>query len=91
MTRFRTLAAILLAITLLAAACGEDDADTTAVGDDSTTALPPGSNSNRSKRAFAMREVLGRDLQACGYTFVALDVFGYRSGAMNQMLQEDNR
>ena len=37
MIRFRTLAAILLAITLLAAACGEDDADTTAVGDDSTT------------------------------------------------------
>lgn len=37
--------------------------------------------------AFSMRETLGQDLQACGYTFVALDVFGYRSGAMNQMLQ----
>lgn len=37
MTRFRTLAAILLAMTLLAAACGEDDADTAAVGDDSTS------------------------------------------------------
>ena len=37
--------------------------------------------------AFSMRETLGLDLQACGYTFVALDVFGYRSGAMNQMLQ----
>ena len=40
-------------------------------------------------RAFSMREVLGRDLQACGYTFVALDVFGYRSGAMNAMLSSD--
>jgi len=29
--------------------------------------------------------------QARGYTVVALDVFGYRTGAMNQMLQEDNR
>ena len=37
MTRFRTLAAILLALTLLAAACGEDEADTAAVGDDSST------------------------------------------------------
>ena len=36
--------------------------------------------------AFELREQLGRDLQACGYTFVALDVFGYRSGSMNQML-----
>jgi uncharacterized protein len=43
------------------------------------------------ERAFAMRDVIGRDLQACGYTFVALDVFGYRTGAMNQMLQEDQR
>ncbi|MCK5941466.1 MAG: ATP-dependent sacrificial sulfur transferase LarE [Planctomycetes bacterium] len=43
------------------------------------------------ERAFAMREVLGRDLQACGYTFVALDVFGYRTGAMNQMLRQENR
>ena len=43
------------------------------------------------ERAFAMRDKIGRDLQACGYTFVALDVFGYRTGAMNQMLQEDNR
>ena len=39
MTRFRTLVAIVLAITLLAAACGEDDADTTAGGDD-TGQLP---------------------------------------------------
>ena len=40
-------------------------------------------------RAFAGREAIGRALQACGYTFVALDVFGYRSGAMNQMLTEE--
>jgi uncharacterized protein len=37
-------------------------------------------------RAFDLRERLGRDLQAAGYTFVALDVFGYRSGAMNVLL-----
>ncbi|MAD34027.1 MAG: TIGR00268 family protein [Planctomycetes bacterium] len=42
------------------------------------------------ERAFAMREALGRDLQACGYTFVALDVFGYRSGGMNAMLSSDH-
>lgn len=41
------------------------------------------------ERAFAMREPLGRSLQDCGYTFVALDVFGYRSGAMNEMLTEE--
>lgn len=43
------------------------------------------------ERAFEMREALGRDLQACGYTFVALDVFGYRSGAMNAMLPREPR
>ena len=43
------------------------------------------------ERAFFMREQIGRDLQACGYTFVSLDVFGYRSGAMNLMLDPDNR
>lgn len=42
-------------------------------------------------RAFELREQIGRDLQACGYTFVSLDVFGYRSGAMNLMLEPDNR
>ena len=41
MTRFRTLVAILLALTLLAAACGDDDADTTAIGDDGDTADLP--------------------------------------------------
>ena len=38
-------------------------------------------------RAFEMREVLGRDVQATGYKFVAIDVFGYRSGAMNTLLE----
>ena len=38
------------------------------------------------ERAFEMREVLGRDVQAAGYKFVAIDVFGYRSGAMNALL-----
>lgn len=37
-------------------------------------------------RAFELREALGRGLLACGYRFVALDVFGYRTGAFNGML-----
>lgn len=37
-------------------------------------------------RAFALREELGRAIQAAGYTFVALDVFGYRSGSLNDLL-----
>ena len=41
------------------------------------------------ERAFASREAIGRALQACGYTFVALDVFGYRSGAMNEILSKE--
>jgi uncharacterized protein len=43
------------------------------------------------ERAFAAREAIGRDVQACGYAFVALDVFGYRTGSMNQMLSEEER
>ena len=43
-------------------------------------------------RAFERREDLGRGLLAAGYTFVALDVFGYRHGALNALLQkEDSR
>ncbi len=38
-------------------------------------------------RAFELREQLGREIKAAGYVFVALDVFGYRSGAMNDLLQ----
>ena len=37
-------------------------------------------------RAFALREQLGREVRAAGYTFVALDVFGYRHGALNDLL-----
>jgi pyridinium-3,5-biscarboxylic acid mononucleotide sulfurtransferase len=37
-------------------------------------------------RAFEMREVLGHAIRKAGYLFVALDVFGYRSGALNEML-----
>jgi uncharacterized protein len=40
------------------------------------------------ERAFAMREVIGRDVQATGYKFVAIDAFGYRSGAMNVLLEQ---
>jgi PP-loop superfamily ATP-utilizing enzyme len=35
-----------------------------------------------------MREVIGRDVQATGYKFVAIDAFGYRSGAMNVLLEQ---
>ncbi|MFY9345069.1 MAG: ATP-dependent sacrificial sulfur transferase LarE [Planctomycetota bacterium] len=38
------------------------------------------------ERAFAMRADLGAAIKAAGYTFVALDVFGYRSGALNDLL-----
>ena len=41
--------------------------------------------------AFDAREAIGRDQQASGYAFVALDVFGYRTGSMNQMLREEDR
>jgi len=39
-------------------------------------------------RAFELREVIGGELKRAGYVFVALDVFGYRSGAMNDLLSE---
>jgi uncharacterized protein len=37
-------------------------------------------------RAFELRAELGRGLVAAGYVFVAIDVFGYRGGGMNQLL-----
>ena len=40
-------------------------------------------------RAFELRERLGQDLQAVGYVFVALDVFGYRHGALNALLGQE--
>jgi len=40
-------------------------------------------------QAFAVREEIGRGLLAAGYAFVALDVFGYRSGAFNAMLNNN--
>lgn len=40
-------------------------------------------------RAFELREVLGRGIQAAGYAFVAIDVFGYRSGALNLLLPKE--
>jgi uncharacterized protein len=43
------------------------------------------------QRAFDMRDELGRAIQAAGYTFVALDVFGYRSGALNALLPQAGR
>jgi uncharacterized protein len=37
--------------------------------------------------AFVVREAIGERVRAAGYTFVALDVFGYRHGAMNEGLR----
>jgi uncharacterized protein len=42
-------------------------------------------------RAFELRDDLGRGLRACGYAFVALDLFGYRTGSLNALLQEVRR
>ncbi len=39
-------------------------------------------------RAFALRLEIGERIRAAGYTFVALDLFGYRHGGMNDMLAE---
>ncbi len=44
--------------------------------------------SDELPRAFELRLQLGQRLRAAGYTFVALDVFGYRHGAMNDLLLE---
>lgn len=37
-------------------------------------------------RAFELRRVLGERIEAAGYLYVALDVFGYRSGSLNDLL-----
>jgi uncharacterized protein len=37
-------------------------------------------------RALELREVLAAAIRAAGYTFVALDLRGYRSGSMNEVL-----
>jgi uncharacterized protein len=37
-------------------------------------------------RAFELREELGQAIRKAGYLFVALDVFGYRSGGLNDLL-----
>jgi uncharacterized protein len=39
-------------------------------------------------RAFELRERLGAAIRGVGYAFVALDVFGYRHGGMNDVLKE---
>ncbi|MBM4061213.1 MAG: ATP-dependent sacrificial sulfur transferase LarE [Planctomycetes bacterium] len=38
------------------------------------------------ERAFAQREAIGQRVRAAGYLFVAFDVFGYRSGSLNELL-----
>lgn len=38
--------------------------------------------------AFEQRQAIGEGLRLAGYVFVALDVFGYRSGALNQLLKQ---
>jgi uncharacterized protein len=37
-------------------------------------------------RAFELRRTLGERIEATGYLYVALDVFGYRSGSLNDLL-----
>ncbi len=39
-------------------------------------------------RAFELREPLARGVRAAGYTFVAVDLLGYRAGAMNDLLAD---
>lgn len=38
------------------------------------------------EQAFRQHEAIGRAVRAGGYTWVAIDVFGYRSGALNEVL-----
>ncbi|MBL9079939.1 MAG: ATP-dependent sacrificial sulfur transferase LarE [Planctomycetes bacterium] len=38
------------------------------------------------ERAFAQRTALGERIRRAGYLYVALDVFGYRSGSLNELL-----
>ncbi|MBX3461976.1 MAG: ATP-dependent sacrificial sulfur transferase LarE [Planctomycetes bacterium] len=38
------------------------------------------------ERAFAVRTALGERIRRTGYLYVALDVFGYRSGSLNELL-----
>lgn len=42
------------------------------------------------ERAFALREPLRAGILAAGYTFVALDLFGYRSGGLNDLLPQES-
>jgi uncharacterized protein len=37
-------------------------------------------------RAFELRALLGERIEAAGYLYVALDVYGYRSGSLNDLL-----
>ena len=37
--------------------------------------------------AFEQRRAIGERLQSAGYMFVALDVFGYRTGSLNRLLR----
>lgn len=39
------------------------------------------------EHAFREREAIGRGVRAAGYVFVALDVFGYRSGGFDELLE----
>jgi uncharacterized protein len=39
------------------------------------------------ERAFAQREAIDRAGKAAGFTFVALDLAGYKVGSLNQLLR----
>ncbi len=40
-------------------------------------------------RVMEKREAITAQIQACGYTYVTLDLSGFRSGSMNDMISED--
>lgn len=42
------------------------------------------------ERAFALREALRSGILSAGYTFVSLDLFGYRSGGLNDLLPQES-
>jgi uncharacterized protein len=40
-------------------------------------------------KAMDQREAITAQLKDCGYTYVTLDLSGFRSGSMNAMISED--
>ena len=40
-------------------------------------------------RVVELREIIERHMKQCGYTYVALDLGGFRSGSLNDVLKKD--